>query len=412
MNGYEKSGYPMILHVDMDAFYASVEERDRPDLVGRPVIVGGTPEGRGVVAAANYVVREFGVHSAMPAATAKRLCPHAVFLRPRMSHYAAISEQIRAVFEQYTPLVEPLALDEAFLDVTNSRLLHGEALNIAKRIKHQIHEQLGLVASVGVAPNKFLAKIASDLEKPDGLVVVDPQRIQEFLDALPVGRIWGVGRVTGRVFQRLGIRTIGQLRQMPVESLRRHFGSHGEHLLQLAQGIDNRRVIPEHEAKSISHETTFRRDLHDPEVLRSWLLDLSEQVACRLRRRGLRGRTVHLKLRFDDFTTITRAHTLSAPTHVTQEIWEAVAAMLDSRMPARQLSVRLLGVGVSGLTRTAAVQLSLFEQQEDQRQSRLDEVADTIRGKFGSASLQRGLGMLRDQGSNPNPTPKPPTTDQ
>ncbi len=391
----------MILHVDMDAFYASVEQRDRPELVGQPVIVGGTPDGRGVVAAASYVAREFGVHSAMPAATARRLCPHAVFLPPRISHYAAISEQIRAVFEQYTPLVEPLSLDEAFLDVTGSEALHGSAIEIAQKIKQAIGTQLGLIASVGVAPNKFLAKIASDLEKPDGLVVVDPDCIQEFLDGLPVGRIWGVGRVTGKVFQRLGVRTIGQLRQMPVESLRHYFGNNGEHLLQLAHGIDGRRVIPEHEAKSISHETTFARDLQELEVMRAWLLELSEQVACRLRRHGLKGRTVHLKLRFDDFKTITRAQTLSNPTNVTQEIWQTVATMLDQRLPARQLSVRLLGVGVSGLTRGADVQRSLFEDEDHQRQSRLDEVADTIRGKFGSASLQRGLGMLRDDEQRP-----------
>jgi DNA polymerase-4 len=380
----------------MDAFYASVEERDRPELVGQPVVVGGTPEGRGVVAAASYAAREYGVHSAMPAATAKRLCPHAVFLRPRMRYYAEISEHIRAVFEQYTPLVEPLSLDEAFLDVTGSRMLHGSAVDIARRIKQQIAEELQLVASVGVAPNKFLAKIASDLEKPDALVVVQPDRVREFLDELPVGRIWGVGRVTGTVFQRLGVRTIGQLRQLPAELLRSQFGSHGEHLAQLARGIDHRRVIPEHEAKSISHETTFARNLQDLETVRAWLLELSEQVACRLRRRDLRGRTVHLKLRFDDFKTITRAHTLVRPTHSTQEIWQAVAMMLDQRLPPRALSVRLLGVGVSGLTSQAAVQLDLFEEQDRQRQDRLDEVADTIRGKFGAGSLQRGLGMIRD----------------
>ena len=254
---------------------------------------------------------------------------------------------------------------------------------------------------MGVAPNKFLAKVASDLEKPDGLVVVDPGGIQEFLDVLPVGRIWGVGRVTGKVFQRLGVRTIGQLRQMPAESLRHHFGNHGDHLLQLAQGIDSRRVIPEHEAKSISHETTFARDLQELEVMRAWLLELSQQVACRLRKRDLKGRTVHLKLRFDDFTTITRAHTLSNPTHETQEIWQTVAMMLDQRLPTRQLSVRLLGVGVSGLTRAADVQLSLFEDEDRQRQSRLDEVADNIRGKFGSSSLQRGSGLLRDDEQRP-----------
>jgi DNA polymerase-4 len=392
----------------MDAFYASVEERDQPSLVGRPVIVGGTPEGRGVVAAANYAAREFGVHSAMPAVTAKRLCPHAVFLRPRMEHYAEVSEQIHAVFERYTPLVEPLSLDEAFLDVAGSQSLYGSATTIAQNIKRDIREGLSLVASVGVAPNKFLAKIASDLEKPDGFVIVDPQRIQEFLDPLPVGRLWGVGRVTGRVFDRLGVRTIGQLRQLPVEVLRDHFQTGGDHLWELAHGIDARPVIPEHEAKSISHEKTFARDLDDPEVLRAWLLELSEQVACRLRRHGLKGRTVHLKVRFDDFRTVTRAQTLSAPTSGTQEIWQTVTTMFAERMPSRRLRVRLLGVGASGLGHGKQTQLNLFSDQDHERQNRLDQVADSIKQKFGSTSLQRGLGMLHDvepkrSSEGPNP---------
>ena len=386
----------MILHVDMDAFYASVEERDQPELVGKPVIVGGTPEGRGVVAAANYEARKFGVHSAMPAATAKRLCPHAVFLRSRMGHYAAVSDQIRAIFERYTPLVEPLSLDEAFLDVTGSLPLYGSAVTIGQCIKQDIRDRLSLVASVGVAPNKFLAKIASDLEKPDALVTVDPERVQEFLDPLPVGRLWGVGQVTGKVFDRLDVRTIGQLRQMPVELLRQHFGNGGDHLWELAHGIDERPVIAEQEAKSISHEKTFARDLEDPEVLHAWLLELSEQVGCRLRRNGLKGRTVQLKVRFDDFRTVTRAQTLPGPTDVTQEIWQTVTTMLTERMPSRRLRVRLLGVGVSGLGQHKKVQLSLFPDPEHERQARLDEVADNIKEKFGSTSLQRALGLLHD----------------
>jgi DNA polymerase-4 len=317
----------MILHVDMDAFYASVEERDRPELVGKPVIVGGTPEGRGVVAAANYVARRFGVHSAMPAVTAHRLCPRGIFLRPRMDYYAEVSDQIRGIFEKYTPLVEPLSLDEAFLDVTGSERLFGPAHDIGRMIKQEIRERLRLVASVGVAPNKFLAKIASDLKKPDGFVVVEPDQVQEFLDPLPVGWLWGVGKVTGQVFEKLGIHRIGQLRQMSVELLRHHFGSSGDHLWELAQGIDDRPVVPEQEAKSISHETTFARDLEDPEIMRAWLLELSEQVGCRLRRHGLKGRTVHLKVRFGDFHTITRAQTLPQPTNVTQEIWQTAAQM-------------------------------------------------------------------------------------
>ena len=383
----------MILHVDMDAFYASVEERDQPDLVGHPVIVGGTPEGRGVVAAANYVARTFGVHSAMPAAQAKRLCPHAVFLRPRMEHYADISAQIRSVFDRYTPLVEPLSLDEAFLDVTGSAPLHGSAMKIAQDIKREIRNSLSLVASVGVAPNKFLAKIASDLEKPDGLVVVDPARVPEFLDPLPVNRLWGVGKVTGKVFEKLGVQTIGQLRRLSVERLQQHLGNAALHFWELAHGIDERPVTSEREAKSISHEKTFSSDIEEVSLLHAWLLELTEQVACRLRRQGFKARTVNLKVRYDDFHTVTRAHTLSTPTNVTEEIWQA-ASILFERIPSRQLRLRLLGVGVSNLGQGTLTQLDLFADSEHERQSRLDEVTDGIKAKFGSSSLQRASGML------------------
>ncbi len=385
----------MILHVDMDAFYASVEERDRPELVGMPVIVGGTPEGRGVVMAANYVVRQFGVHSALPAATAKRLCPNAIFLPPRMRYYAEVSDQIRAIFERYTPLVEPLSLDEAFLDVTGSEPLFGTSVEIGRRIKHEIRETLRLTASVGVAPNKFLAKIASDLEKPDGFVVVDAERIQEFLDPLPVGRLWGVGRVTGQAFERLGIRTIGQVRQLPTETLQQHFGQHGQHLWRLAHGLDDRRVVPDREAKSISHETTFASDLEDLETLRAWLMQLTEQLAWRLRRHGLKGRTVQLKVRYHDFHTITRAHTLPEPTNVTQEIWDATADLLAHRLPARRLKIRLLGVGVSGLDRGGQEQQGLFGDPEREAQSRVDAMADQIRARYGGGSLRRASGLGR-----------------
>ncbi|MEX1027965.1 MAG: DNA polymerase IV [Candidatus Paceibacterota bacterium] len=339
----------MILHVDMDAFYASIEERDQPDLVGHPVIVGGTPEGRGVVAAANYVARTFGVHSAMPAAQAKRLCPHATFLRPRMEHYADVSAQIHSVFERYTPLVEPLSLDEAFLDVAGSEALHGSAMKIAQDIKREIRDSLSLVASVGVAPNKFLAKIASDLKKPDGLVVVDPARVQAFLDPLPVNRLWGVGKVTGKIFAKLGVQTIGQLRQLSVERLQQHLGNAATHFWELAHGIDERKVTSEREAKSISHEKTFASNIEEPTLLHAWLLELTEQVACRLRRHGSKAKTVNLKVRYDDFHTVTRAHTLSAATNVTEEIWQA-ASMLFERIPSRPLRLRLLGVGVSNLS--------------------------------------------------------------
>ena len=390
----------MILHCDMDAFYASVEERDNPRLVGKPVVVGGTAEKRGVVAAANYVARTFGVHSAMPAATARRLCPQAVFLPVRMDHYAAVSRQIREIFEQFTPLVEPLSLDEAFLDVTGSEPLFGPASEIAHQIKRRIRDEVQLVVSVGVAPNKFLAKIASDLQKPDALVIVDPNRVQQFLDPLPVGRLWGVGKVTGKVFDRLGLRTIGQLRKLPVDTLKDLFGAAGEHYWQLARGIDNRTVVPDREAKSISHETTFAADIDDMEVLRAWLLELVEQVAHRLRRHNLKGRTVELKVRFADFQTVSRSITLPEPTCITQELWQAGVELLTARLPPRHLSVRLLGMGVSGLDSTISQGL-LFDAEDRQKQSQLDEAADRIHERFGVAALGRASRLTHNDPSKP-----------
>lgn len=397
----------MILHVDMDAFYASVEERDRPELVGEPVIVGGTPAGRGVVAAANYVVRKFGVHSAMPTGKALRLCPHAIVLPPRLGYYADVSAQIHAILYRFTPLIEPLSLDEAFVDVTGSEALFGRSAEIGRRIKREIREEVRLVASVGVAPNKFLAKIASDLEKPDGFVVVDPERVIEFLDPLPVSRLWGVGRVTGRAMQDLGLRTIADVRRAPLAVLRAHFGELGEHFWRLSQGIDDRSVVPDREAKSISHETTFARDIGDREVLRAWLIELSEQVGWRLRRHGLRGRTVNLKLRFADFHTITRARTLPEPTDVTTEIWRTAAELLTNCGVTRKAPARLLGVGVSGFgTAGQPVQQTLFPDAERQKLSQLDDVADRIRDKFGSGALNRASGLLHNAEHTPAPRPK------
>jgi DNA polymerase-4 len=387
----------MILHVDMDCFYAAIETRDDPSLVGRPVIVGGTAEGRGVVAAANYEARKFGVHSAMASVTAHRHCPHAVVIRPRIGYYAEVSQQIREIFEQFTPIIEPLSLDEAFLDATGSESLFGPTAEIGRQIKGRIRDELRLVASVGVAPNKFLAKIASDLKKPAGFVVVEPGDVQAFLDPLPVGRIWGVGKVTGKVFERLGIRTIGQLRNLSLETLREYFGTSAEHYWQLARGIDKRPVVPDREAKSISHETTFAEDIADLDVLRAWLVDLVEQVARRLRQHDLRGRTVDLKVRFADFTTISRSATLREPTHATQELLDAGLALLNCRLPPRHLPVRLLGFGVSHLDDSGRTQQHLFEQPDHERRRELDSVADQIAERFGKRAIRRGAGLLPDK---------------
>lgn len=386
----------MILHVDMDAFYASVEERENPALVGKPVIVGGSAESRGVVAAANYEARKYGVHSAMASTRAKRLCPQAIVIRPRMDLYAEVSDQVRAIFERFTPLIEPLSLDEAFLDATPSESLFGSSAEIGRQIKRLIREELRLVASVGVAPNKFLAKIASDLRKPDGFVQVDAERIQEFLDPLPVGRIWGVGKVTGKVFEKLAISTIGELRQLSADTLQQLFGASGEHYWRLARGLDERRVVPDRESKSVSHETTFAEDISDGEILHAWLVELAEQVARRLRRHDIQGRTVELKIRFADFKTITRSVTLPQPTNVTQELLAAGAELLATRLPKDHLPVRLLGFGVSGLDRPRAVQQQLFADPLRERHQQLDRVTDQIAEKFGRKAIRRSTGLEKE----------------
>ncbi len=386
-----KQNTSTILHIDMDAFYASVEERDHPELRGLPLVVGGSPEGRGVVAAANYVARTYGVYSAMPMVTAKRLCPALVVVRGNYSHYGFVSRQILEIFQRYTPLVEPLSLDEAFLDVGASVRLFGPAADIGRRIQREIAQELQLSASVGVAPSKFVAKVASDIRKPAGFVVVEPDAVQAFLDPLPVSRLWGVGKVGERALERLGITTIAQVRQAAPRQLQRHFGQWGGHIWRLAHGIDDRIVVPEHEAKSISHETTFEVDIRDAEVLHTWLRDLTEQVAMRLRRHELRGQTVQIKIRFPDFTTITRAQTLPEPSNGTHELCRVAADLLRRNLPARNRGVRLLGMGVSGLHAGPPLQQRLFEEETRIRQRRIDEIADDIRRRFGSEVLRRGL---------------------
>ena len=384
----------MILHIDMDAFYASIEERDRPGLRGKPMVVGGNPDKRGVVAAANYAARRYGIHSAMPTAQAKHLCPHLIVLPPRHSYYAQVSQQIRDIFHRYTPLVEPLSLDEAFLDVKHSHLLFGEPADIGARIKREIRDELKLTASVGVAHNKFLAKVASEAGKPDGILEVNPAGVQAFLDKLPVSKLWGVGKVNNLRLQNLGIHTIGDLREQTPEMLEELFGSWGGTLWELAHGKDNRTVVPDHKAKSLSHETTFAEDITDVEALRGWLLDLTRQVAMRLRRNRIRGRIVHVKIRFADFRTVTRSRTLSQSTDVTQELWDTGLAMLLQNLPLQHRGVRLLGFSVSGFDPTGPCQTDLFEESIRSRHVRLDTVSDWIHARFGSAALTRATELV------------------
>jgi len=385
-----------ILHVDMDAFYAAVEVLDDPSLRGKPVIVGGTPEGRGVVSAASYEAREFGVHSAMPAARAVKLCPHGVFLKPRGGRYSEISRQIQAIFHDYTPLVEPLSLDEAFLDVTGCRRLFGSAVEIGREIKRRIGEEIGLTASVGVAPNKFLAKLASDLEKPDGFVVMTDADAPARLAALPVGRLWGVGRVTARELERLGVRTVGDLKRTPREVLARRLGDHVDHFLRLADGRDERPVVPVHEAKSIGHEVTFAEDIAALDELRDVLDHLAEKVAWRLRRHGLQARTVTLKARYADFATHTRSQTLPHATDSTTEIRAAARELLTERLGRRDRPLRLIGVTCSQLGSEPTGQAELFQDPVQARDRELDRVMDRINERFGRV-LRRG-GPDRDPG--------------
>ncbi len=377
-----------ILHVDMDAFYASIEERENPQLANKPVVVGGSPQRRGVVSAANYVARKFGVHSAMPMAKAVRLCPKLIRIAPRMRLYADVSHHIRGIFARYTPQIEPLALDEAFLDVTASQRLFDSPTHIAQAIKQDIQQELNLVASVGVAPNKFVAKIASDVNKPNGQKTVPPEEV----DPLPVSRLWGAGKATVAVFDRMGIRSIGQLRKQSVDWLVSHFGKYGDHLWQLANGIDERPVVTDSQAKSISHETTFAEDLLDRETLLAWLLHLTEQVAWRLRRHQLVGKTITMKIRHADFKTVTRSQSMTVTTNSTDQLWQVTQALFDAYWQ-RNMSIRLIGMGVSGLcSETEHQQADLFTPMSD---TKIDKLADSINQRFGNNTVQRGRSKHR-----------------
>jgi len=370
----------------MDAFYAAVEERDRPELRGKPVIIGADPKGgagRGVVSTANYVARGFGVGSAMPISTAFRLCPHGIFIPPDMAKYGAVSKEIRTVFEAFTDLVEPISVDEAFLDVTASVRLFGDGETIARRIKARIREDTMLTASVGVATAKLIAKIASDLNKPDGLVVVPPGTERAFLAPLPVRRLWGVGPKMEERLAKLGVHTVGQLADAKVTRL---LGAHGLDLQRLARGEDDRPVVSDSgPARSVSVEHTFDQDEGSPRALRKALLRLADELSRRLRAESLSGRTVTLKYRDQTFRTTTHARSGKTPTNVASELFETATVLFDEVHGS--LKVRLLGIGVSGFSEPA--QKSLFGEAAPGRGARIDEIRDRVRRKFGKEALKR-----------------------
>lgn len=337
-----------IIHVDMDAFYTSIEQRDNPALRGLAIVVGGDPQRRGVVAAASYEARRFGVHSAMPASVAQRRCPQLIFLPPRFQHYRKVSQALHEIFARYTELVEPIALDEAYLDVTENHRQIPYASLIATELKRTIKAELGLTASAGVGPSKFIAKIASDLRKPDGLVVVPPEHVRAFLSPLPIERLWGVGPATAPKIRELGVSTIGELADVPLELLVRRFGKLGHFLHQLAHGRDPRQVTPDRPAKSRSAERTFDQDLSDPREMARVIGELSHDVSRGLHKMERPGRTIVLKVRYADFTTVTRSRSLGHFTMDAEEISACVAGLL-AETDAETQRVRLLGVGVQGL---------------------------------------------------------------
>jgi DNA polymerase IV len=385
---------PGILHVDMDAFFVSVELLDQPELRGRPVVVGGS-SARGVVAAASYEARSYGIHSAMPSVRAKRLCPHAVFLDGRYDRYVTESRAIMDIFGSFTPLVEPLSLDEAFLDVTGSRRLHGPAPVIAALIRERVQDERHLTCSVGVAPTKFVAKLASEAAKPKaaatgpapglGVKVVTDADLLAFLHPLPVQALWGVGPATLTKLERLGVSTVGELAAMPVTIVISALGAAaGNHLHQLANGIDERRVEPDRQAKSIGHEETFVEDRRDRRELERELVRFADAIGSRLRRAELAGRTVSIKVRFGDFHTISRSATLADPTDSHQTILREARQLLDGVDPGA--GVRLLGVSISGLTADPARQLSL-DDVDGPDWTEANRAIDEIRERFGATAI-------------------------
>jgi len=374
-----------IIHVDMDAYFASVEQRDNPAYLGKPVIIGGL-SGRGVVSTASYEARRYGITSAMPMVEARRRCPLGIFLSPNMAKYAQVSDQIRQIFDAFSPTVEPLSMDEAFLDVTGMEYLYPDIADIARQIKDRIKRELNLTASAGVAANKFLAKLASDLQKPDGLCIIRPGEEIDLLAPLSIKKLWGVGQATAQLLKNLNIQTIADFRNCDVKILEHHLGTCPKELLNLAWGRDNRPVIPDREAKSIGSETTFTNDIWSKDEIRAVLLALAGKVGWRLRRAGLCGRTITIKVRFASFRTITRSVTVPETLSLDSAIYQAACEMIN-KIPIHE-GIRLLGVTISKLGQSVG-QISLFDEPNKQ-QEKITIVMDQLKAKYGEAIITRG----------------------
>ncbi len=383
-----KSKQPSILHVDMDAFFASVEQRDNPELRGKPVLVGGSGP-RGVVCAASYEARPFGCRSAQPMSVALRNCPHAIVVKPNGSKYRDASKIAFDVLQSFTPIVEPLSIDEAFLDVTGSQRRFGPAEQIAKDIRSMIRERTQLTCSIGVAPNKFLAKLSSEMNKPDGLTIVPIDRIPQWLAPQPIRTMWGVGPAAEKRLRDLGVQTFGDVQQIPLVVLENALGTWGMRLYHLSFGRDTRDVMPDHSRRTVSQERTFSHDLDDPEQVLIWLMQQTEQVAARLRRSDLHAKTVTIKIRFGNFETVTRSRSLGQPTNRTDALLAAAKSMFEMWTEKSFRPVRLIGMGAI-VADTPAQQLSLFEHSENDRGPKIDALTDTIRSKFGDSAIVRG----------------------
>jgi len=380
------------MHIDLDAFFVSVEQALNPELRGKPVVVGGKPDRRGVVASASYEARRFGLHAGMPLATAYRLCPQAIFIVGSFHKYRDASQRFMTILADFSPYLEPVSLDEAYLDVTGFESIHGSIHQMAAAIKQRIKRELGLCASIGIASCKVVAKIASELSKPDGLLEVAAGDERSFLAPLPIAKLPGIGRKTERVLAGLGISTIGKLSITPLDVLRSHFGASGEVLHRFANGIDDRKVEPPAAAKSISRETTFGKDTRDRSLLKATLRYLGERVGSELRQRGKQARRITLKLRYADFTTITRSHTLSQASDTDQTIFDTGTSLLKKELAQGKQPIRLIGIGVSNLVEPGR-QLDMIDKSA-QRQEQLNRAIDRIRNKYGFTAIQTGRTLL------------------